>query len=302
MMQIYLPVAEISVNLIWLVVLGLSIGFLSGVFGVGGGFLSTPMLILIGIPPPIAVGSQAAQLVAIAVSGVIGHARRGNVDFKMGGVLLFGGVFGSAVGIWLFGYLQDVGQIDLAISLGFVVILGIISFLMLGEGLINSLLKREKASDVETRTSSGLTGLLPFKIHFQRSNIYMSALIPFTLGFFISILVSILGIGGGFLMVPAMIYLLKMPPSVVGGTSLFQIAFVTAIVTFLQAVNYQTVDFMLAAIMLIGGVSGVQFGVRISSKLKPAHSRLILACLVMIVCSRLAYGLIVTPDSLFVVQ
>ena len=297
-MQVYLPIAEVSVDLLTLLALGGGVGFISGLFGIGGGFLSTPLLILIGVPPAVAVGSQASQLVAVSISGVIGHWRRGRVDFKMGGTLLAGGVFGSFIGVWLFGILKEMGQIDLFISLSFVFLLGFIATLMMCEGILSSFLRKSKKKKKKRRWFK----YLPLKRRFSKSGVYMSMLGPFMIGCFVSVLVSTLGIGGGFLMVPAMVYLLRMPPSMVGGTSLFQIMFVTGIVTFLQAMKYQTVDLVLAALMLLGGVIGVQFGVQFSTKLKGEYARLLLASIIMVVCIRLGIDLITTPEDLYFVE
>ncbi len=297
-MQVYLPIAEVSVDLFTLLALGGGVGFISGLFGIGGGFLSTPLLILIGVPPAVAVGSQASQLVAVSISGVIGHWRRGRVDFKMGGVMLAGGICGSFIGVWLFGILKEMGQIDLFISLSFVFLLGFIATLMMCEGLLTSFLRKSNRKKKKRRWFK----YLPLKTRFKKSGIYMSMLAPFTIGCFVSILVSTLGIGGGFLMVPAMVYLLRIPPSMVGGTSLFQIMFVTGIVTFLQAFKYQTVDMVLATLMLIGGVIGVQFGVQLSTKLKGEYARLLLASIIMVVCIRLGFDLITMPEDLYFVE
>ena len=301
-LPVYLPIAELSVSLPLLVGIGLGIGILSGIFGVGGGFLSTPLLIFMGIPVPIVVGSQASQLTAVAVSGVLAHWRRDRIDVKMGLYMLAGGIIGSLVGSQLFGYLKHVGQMDLIVSLGFIVMLGLVSLIMLGEGILASFFKKRREEIRQEIKISRFNFELPMKIYFEKSNLKVSALIPMCVGFLISILVSILGIGGGFLMIPAMIYLLKMPPSIVGGTSLFQVMFTTAIVAFLQAYRFQTVDMVLSILMIIGGVVGAQIGVKISQRFHGSGSRALLAIIALLVCAKLCYGLIVTPLSMFEVD
>jgi uncharacterized protein len=301
---IYLPIAEISVDVFVLLLLGGGVGFLSGLFGVGGGFLMTPLLIFIGIPPTVAVGSEAAQIVAASVSGVLAHMRRGNVDFRMGGVLLVGGVAGSTLGVQLFKILQGLGQIDLFISLSFVIVLGAIGSLMLVES-INALRRRAAgrrvgAAPVLVKRHQHLwIHGLPFKMRFPRSMLYISALAPFSIGAVVGVLAALMGVGGGFIMVPAMIYLLGMPTSVVIGTSLFQIVFVTANVTFLQAWQTQTVDILLALLLLVGGVVGAQFGVRAGAKLRGEQLRGLLALMVLAVAAKLLFDLVTTPEELY---
>lgn len=298
-MPVYLPIAEISVNLFLILGMGGAVGFLSGMFGVGGGFLMTPLLIFIGIPPAVAVATEANQIVAASVSGVIAHWRRGNVDFKMGTVLLIGGVAGSFVGTWIFTTLKALGQVDLLISLSYVVFLGIIGSLMFYES-VNALVKQKRGTQKRRKLHQHywIHGL-PFKMRFRKSKLYISALMPLSIGFFVGILSAIMGVGGGFVMVPAMIYLLGMPTSVVVGTSLFQIIFVTANVTFLHSYNTQTVDVMLALLLMSSAVIGAQFGTRVGVKLRGEQLRAILAMMVLGVCAKLAFDLIVTPDDLF---
>lgn len=301
-MSIYLPIAEISVNIFLILGMGAGVGLLSGIFGVGGGFLMTPLLIFIGVPAAVAVGTQANQIVASSVSGVLAHWRRGNVDIKMGIVLLIGGIAGSTLGVWLFKILQSLGQIDLVIKLCYVVFLGTIGGLMMVESLRAMLRTRRaaKSSGPKRRLHehNWLHGL-PFKMRFRRSKLYISALLPLLIGFFVGILSAIMGVGGGFVMVPAMIYLLGMPTSVMVGTSLFQIIFVTANATFFQAYLNQTVDVVLALLLLIGGVIGAQFGTRIGAKLRGEQVRALLAAMVLVVCLKLLFDLIVTPDDLY---
>ena len=298
-MQIYLPIAEISVDAILVLGLGGAVGFLSGLFGVGGGFLMTPLLIFIGIPPPVAVGTEANQVVAASVSGALAHWRRRNVDFKMGLMLLLGGVLGSTFGVWLFALLRDLGQIELVISLCFVVFLAVIGGLMLTESVRAILRRRGRAAPRRRFRQPNWVRALPLKMRFHKSRLYISALLPLAVGFLVGILAAIMGVGGGFIMVPAMIYLLGMPTAMVAGTSLFQIIFVTANVTFLQAVNNQTVDVLLALLLLTGGVIGAQFGARTGVRLPGEHLRGLLALLVLAVCGKLLFDLVVTPDDLY---
>ena len=298
-MYIYFPIAEISLNLFIVIGLGGLIGFLSGLFGVGGGFLMTPLLIFLGIPAPVAVATEANQIVASSVSGVIAHWRRKNVDFKMGAVLLLGGIVGSSLGVLLFALLEKIGQLDLVIKLSYVFFLGIIGVLMLWES-IRTYIKSQKPEFYRRKLHkhNWLHGL-PLKMRFRRSKLYISALVPFFIAAFVGVLSAIMGVGGGFIMVPAMIYLLGMPTSVVVGTSLFQIIFVTANVTLLQSVQTQTVDFLLAGILLFGAVIGAQIGARFGGMLRGEQLRGMLALIVLLVCIRIGYELVVTPIDLF---
>jgi uncharacterized membrane protein YfcA len=298
-MQIYLPIAELSVNIFLFLGMGAGVGILSGLFGVGGGFLMTPLLIFAGVTPAVAVATEANQIIASSVSGALAHWRRGNLDLKMGVVLLAGGILGSSLGVWLFSFLRELGQIDLVIKVSYVVFLGIIGGLMLVESL--RAIRRNRRPGGARRKLHQHTWLhgLPFKMRFRRSKLYISALLPLGIGVLVGILAAIMGVGGGFIMVPAMIYLLGMPTSVVVGTSLFQIIFVTANVTFLQAWQNQTVDIVLAMTLLIGGVIGAQIGTRMGAKLQGEQLRSLLALIVLMVCAKLAYDLFVTPEELF---
>ncbi len=296
-MQIYLPIAEMSVNVFLILGMGGGVGFLSGLFGVGGGFLMTPLLIFIGIPPAVAVATEANQIVASSVSGVLAHWRRANVDVKMGMTLLAGGIFGSSFGVWLFTILRGLGQIDLVIKLSYVVFLSVIGVLMLSES-IQTLMRVKRQIRRKAHHHYWIHGL-PLKMRFRRSRLYISALLPIGIGFLVGVLSAIMGVGGGFIMVPAMIYLLGMPTVVVVGTSLFQIIFVTANVTILQAVNNQTVDVVLALILLTGGVIGAQMGARASGRLQGEQLRGLLGLMVVGVCAKLTYDLVVTPLDLF---
>lgn len=302
-MNIYLPIAETSVNFFLLLAMGTGVGFLSGLFGVGGGFLLTPLLILLGIPAPVAVATQSNQIVASSISGVIAHMRRKNVDFKMGYMLLIGGIVGSCLGVWLYTLLQELGQIDLVIKLSYVILLSSIGGLMFVESLRSFLRTRKGLSpqgDIyKRRDHSGWQHGLPFKMRFRRSKLYISALLPIGVGILVGILVAIMGVGGGFIMVPAMIYLLGMPTNIVIGTSLFQIIFVTANVTVLQSATNQTVDIVLALILLIGGVIGAQFGARAAMKLKGEQIRLLLSLIVLLVCFKIAFDLTLQPSDIF---
>ena len=298
-MQVYLPIAEISLNALLLLGLGGMVGFLSGMFGVGGGFLMTPLLFFIGVPPAVAVGTEANQVVASSVSGALAHWRRGNVDVKMGALLLAGGFLGSSFGVWLFTALRQLGQVDLVIALCYVAFLGIIGALMVVES--GRAWLRSHMSAMPRRKLHRHTWMhgLPFKMRFRRSKLYISALLPVSIGFFVGILSAIMGVGGGFIMVPAMIYLLGMPTSVVIGTSLFQIIFVTANVTFLQSLNNQTVDIVLALLLVLGSVVGAQLGTRFGTRLRGEHLRGLLGAIVLAVAGRVAFDLTVPPESLF---
>lgn len=296
-MDIYLPIAAVSLDGIVLLILGAAVGFLSGVFGIGGGFLLTPLLILIGVPHPIAVASSANQLVGASVSGAVAHWRRGNVDIAMAVVMLIGGLGGSVVGVWLFGLLLRWGQVDLFISLAYAILLGTVGSLMLVESS-RALLHRRAAVPRRLHQHNWMHGL-PFKMRFRRSKLYISALLPLVLGLAVGVISAVMGVGGGFVMVPAMIYILGMPTSMVPGTSLFQIIFVAAAVTVLQAYENHTVDLVLALILLVGGVIGAQLGSRVGAKLHAEQLRAGLAILVLAVAVKLAFDLTVTPDALY---
>lgn len=298
-MQIYLPIAEVSVDVFVILGLGGAVGFLSGLFGAGGAFLLTPLLIFLGVPPPVAVGSVANELIAASVSGAMAHWRRRNVDFRMGGVLLAGGLVGSAFGVWLFGVLRQLGQIDLTISVSYVLFLGTIGVLMLVESVRAIMRHLNKAPPARRMRHPDWVRAMPLKLRFHKSRLYISALLPFGVGFFVGILSAIMGVGGGFVLIPAMIYLIGMPTAMVAGTSLFQIIFVSANVTFLQAVSHQTVDIVLAAILLVGAVIGAQYGTRFGARLPAAQLRGLLALMVLAVCGKLLFDLVVRPVDLF---
>lgn len=304
-MQVYLPIAEISVNLLLLLSLGVGVGFLSGMFGVGGGFLMTPLLIFIGIPPAVAVSTQANQIAASSASGAIAHWRRGTLDVKMGGLLLIGGMAGAIAGVQIFSFLQALGQIDLIISLCYVGFLGTIGTLMLIES-VNALVRRYRG----TKSGGGSRSVkrkrrwidaLPFKTRFPKSGLYLSVLPPLVIGTFVGTLTAIMGVGGGFIMVPAMIYVLRMPTNVVIGTSLFQILFVTLLTTVLQAGQNQTVDIVLALALIVGGVVGAQLGARAGRRIRAEELRVALAVLVIGVCLKVGWDLVSTPEDLFTI-
>ncbi|NQV99131.1 MAG: sulfite exporter TauE/SafE family protein [Rhodospirillales bacterium] len=299
-MYIYLPIAEIAVNVFLILGLGTGIGVLSGIFGVGGGFLITPLLIFIGIPPTVAVATGANQIVGSSVSGFLAHWRAGTVDFRMGTVLLVGGVIGSTAGVNLFSWLQSLGQIDLVIQISYVVMLGTIGLLMMIESIQSIIRTRRtgKLQRIKAHKHSWVHGL-PFKMRFRKSRLYISGLLPFSVGILVGVLSAIMGVGGGFVMIPAMVYLLGMPTGIVVGTSLFQIIFVTANVTLFQATMNQTVDIPLAVLLLIGGVIGAQYGTRIGKKLPGEQLRGLLAALVLAVCGKIMYDLAITPKDLF---
>jgi uncharacterized protein len=302
-MQIYLPIAEMSVNVFLILGMGGIVGLLSGMFGVGGGFLITPLLVFIGVPPPVAVGTGANEIVATSVSGVITQLRRGNVDLRMGAVLTAGGFVGSGIGVWIFSLLKQIGQIDLVIGLCYVVFLSVIGGLMAWESM-PSVVRSRTTKGPTTNTARGpgrhtwIHGL-PFKMRFHKSKLYISAIVPLVLGVLVGLLAAIMGVGGGFIMVPAMIYILGMPTQVAIGTSLLQIIFVTANTTFLQATVNQTVDVVLALILLVAGVIGAQIGTRIAVKLKSEQLRLLLALLVLGMAVNLAADLVIKPSELF---
>lgn len=300
-MQIYLPIAEIPVNIFAILALGGLTGMLSGMFGVGGGFLMTPLLIFIGISPPVAVATSSNQIIAASVSGFLAHWRRNNVDFKMGLMLLVGGLAGSSFGVWLFKLLKQLGQIDLAISLIYVTFLGGIGIMMAIESSRSLIAQKYGKQQEETGGRPKRLDRLPFKMRFPRSRLYISALLPLGIGVVAGALVSLMGVGGGFIMIPAMIYLLGMPTTVVVGTSLFQIIFITSNVTLLHAVNTHTVDIILALLLLTGSVIGAQFGTKIGSRLKAEQVRGLLALMVLAVALKLALGLFTRPEDLYTI-
>ncbi len=298
-MQIYLPIAEMSVPAESLAILGVAVGFLSGVFGVGGGFLATPFLLFMGIPPAIAVGTQANQLIATSVTGVLGHMRRGNVDMHIGSMMLIGGMVGSVIGIFLFQLLEHFGHIDLFISVSYVLLLGSIGVMMLIESVAAFLNRAKVTEDVQSLAMKPFFRDLPYKTRFIKSRLYISALMPIGVGLLGGLMISVLGIGGGFIMVPAMIYILGMPSLLVPGTSLFQIVFISAFSCILHAVANGTVDIILALVMTAGGVVGAQVGVRAARRIKGAPARIALALIIIGVCFRMMGQLFLQPSDVF---
>ena len=299
-MNIYLPIAEMSVNVAVFLSMGCAVGFLSGMFGVGGGFLLTPLLIFMGVPTAVSVGTGSMQILASSVSGAIAQYRRRNVDIKMGLVLVAGGVVGAAIGVGLVRILRQIGQFDLFVSLSYVLFLGAVGGLMMIESV--GTIRRARSGNPVTARKTGQHSWvhgLPFKMRFKRSKLYISSLPPAAIGAFVGFLAAVMGVGGGFVMVPAMIYLLRVPTSVVIGTSLFQIVFVMAVTTLLQAMQNKTVDVVLAMLLIVGGVIGAQLGVIAGARLKGEQLRFLLAALVLLVCLRIGWELIVRPGEIY---
>lgn len=302
-MDLYLPIANLSVNALVIIGLGGVVGLLSGMFGVGGGFLTTPLLIFYGIPPTVAAASAASQVTGASVSGVFTHLARGTVDVRMGGVLVGGGIVGAGIGVLLFRLLQSLGQIDTVIAILYVVLLGSIGALMAKESIETLVAARTgRALTARKRRHHPLVAALPMRWRFYRSGLYISPLAPLLLGVMTGILTMLLGVGGGFIMVPAMIYLLGMGTQVVVGTSLFQILFVTMATTMIHAMTTKAVDLVLALLLLVGSVIGAQVGTRISMKMRPENLRVILALIVLVVALRMALGLGWRPDEIYSVQ
>lgn len=299
-MTLYLPIAEMSVSVAVYLALGAAVGFISGLFGVGGGFLMTPLLTFLGIPPAVAVATCNAHVVASSVSGAVVHYRRNNVDVKMGGVMLTAGLVGTALGVEVVRLLRTAGLFELTVSLTYVTFLGVVGTLVLIEGI--NAWRQEQSGGVASPRKSGQHNWvdgLPFKMRFQRSKLYISAVPPMVIGMFVGFMSAIMGIGGGFILIPAMIYLLRMPTGVVVGTSLFQIVFTAAFATILHAVQNRTVDIVLAAILLAGGVIGAQFGTIAGERLRGEQMRVLLGVLVLIVAVRMGYDLVTTPTDLY---
>lgn len=302
-MDLYLPIANLSVNALVIIALGLGVGVLSGMFGVGGGFLTTPFLIFYGIPPTVAAASAASQVTGSSVSGVFAHFRRGGVDVRMGSVMVVGGVIGSLIGAVLFRSLQSSGQIDTVISLLYVLLLGSIGTLMVRDAIRAIRASRGLGTvPASKRRHHPLVAALPLRWRFYASGLYISPLAPLLLGVATGILTVILGVGGGFILVPAMLYLLGMSTRVVVGTSLFQILFVTAATTLIHATTTKAVDIVLAGLLLIGGVIGAQLGAKLAQRIKPDYLRLALALMVLTIAIRMAVGLGWRPDEIYTVQ
>ena len=287
-MQVYLPIAEISVNIFLLIGLGTLVGILSGMFGVGGGFLMTPLLFFIGIPPAVAVATEANQIVASSFSGALAHFKRRAVDLKMGLILLLGGLLGASAGVYVFKLLNEIGQVELLVKICYVVFLGIIGFLMFFESL-SSITRQNQPQKIRKIKRHTWVHRLPLKMRFRTSNLYISAIPPFVIGILVGILAAIMGVGGGFIMVPAMIYIIGMPTKLIPGTSLFVTIFVSAIVTILHAFNYGSIDLILVAVLICGSILGVQIGQKIGEKVDSSEFKTILAVLLLLVGIAIAY-------------
>lgn len=302
-MDIYLPIAEVSVNAPLIVALGLFVGFISGMFGIGGGFLMTPMLVFLGIPPAVAVASMSNHVAASSMSSVIAYGRRRAVDLRMGGVLAAGGVLGASMGVELFRWLRLMGQADLVVAVSYLVFLTIIGGLMLTESL-GAILRRRRGEPQPPRRDRRPPWLygLPLKMRFPRSRLYISVIPPLALGGFVGVLSAIMGVGGGFILVPAMVYLLRMPAGVVVGTSLLQIIVTAALTGVLQAGRNQTVDIVLAVLLLAGGIVGAQYGARASTRFRAEELRAVLALIVLLVGLRMGMGLFIAPAEPFVLM
>ncbi|MEW4448669.1 sulfite exporter TauE/SafE family protein [Qipengyuania sp. JC766] len=302
-MDVYLPIANLSVNGLWIIALGGLTGLLSGLFGVGGGFLTTPLLIFSGIPPTVAAASASTQVTGASISGVFAHARRKGVDFKMGGVMIAGGVVGAIIGSLLFRFFESIGQIDVVISILYVVLLGTIGSLMLREAITALRPPQDGVTrKAAKRRHHRLVAMLPLRWRFYGSGLYISPLAPLILGTVVGILTMLMGVGGGFILVPAMLYIIGMSAGVVVGTSLFQIMAVTMVATMVHALTTQAVDIVLAALLLLGSVSGAQIGTQLAQKARPEVLRVILAAIVLAVAIRMLVGLSYQPDEIFSVS
>ncbi|MBT35374.1 MAG: permease [Rickettsiales bacterium] len=299
-MDFYLPIAELSISVFILIILGLAVGFLSGMFGVGGGFLMTPLLILMGIPPAVAVASEANHILAASVSGFLAHMRRKNFDFLMGIILLTGGVAGSIIGVFLLKYLLSIGYEKIFISISYVLILIVVGFYMLKESI--SSLKNISDGKIKKLHDHAWFHGLPFKLKFRKSHLYISVLPPIIIGLIAGILSSVMGVGGGFILIPAMIYILGMPTQIVVGTSLMQIIFVTLVSTIMHSYINQTVDVVLSSLLLLGAVIGAQIGTRVMIRLKGEQIRFLFAIIIILVATVLLLELLVTPDNSYILE
>ncbi|WP_454598647.1 sulfite exporter TauE/SafE family protein [Qipengyuania sp. SM2507] len=299
-MDVYLPIANLSVNGLWIVALGLVTGLLSGLFGVGGGFLTTPLLIFYGVPPTVAAASASTQVTGASVSGVFAHSKRAGVDYRMGSVMVVGGIIGAGIGSLLFRWLRAMGQIDVVISALYVLLLGSIGMMMAREA-VQALRGKSSGSVAKRRRHHPLVASLPMRWRFYRSGLYISPLAPLILGILVGILTMLMGVGGGFILVPAMLYILGMSANVVVGTSLFNILFVTIATTMMHSLTTRAVDIVLVGLLLIGSVTGAQMGTQVASKVKPEILRLILASIVLAIALRMFFGLFVQPDEIYTV-
>ena len=298
-MDVYLPIANLSVNGLFIVALGGLTGILSGLFGVGGGFLTTPLLIFYGVPPTVAAASASTQVTGASVSGVIAQDKRGGVDYRMGSVMVAGGVIGSGIGALLFNFFRSIGQIDVVISALYVILLGTIGTMMARESI--QAIRGGAQTQARRRRHHPLVAALPMRWRFYRSGLYISPLAPLMIGVAVGILTMLMGVGGGFILVPAMLYILGMSANVVVGTSLFNILFVTIATTMMHSVTTKAVDIVLVGLLLIGSVTGAQIGTQIAVKVKPEALRLLLAAIVLLIALRMLYGLGVRPDEIYTV-
>ncbi|MFT3727625.1 MAG: sulfite exporter TauE/SafE family protein [Terricaulis sp.] len=298
--MIYLPIAEMPVNVLLILLVSGGVGFVSGLVGVGGGFIMTPALIFLGIPGPVAVATGASQIAATSFSSIMTQTRRKNVDWRMGLLLSAGGVLGSISGVGLFQRLLNIGQLDLIISLLFLVFLASIGALMLAESVAIMRGRAQSSSSMLNRPVKAVAHRLPFRLKFPRSGLYISVLPPLALGFTIGVLAAIMGVGGGFILIPAMIYLLRMPTTVVIGTSLFQVLIVTCVTIVLQATATQRVDLVLAAVLMLGGVVGAQFGTRLGAGLKGEHLRALLGLILIVASLKFLWDIVVAPSEFYV--
>lgn len=302
-MQIYLPIAELPVNVLLILGMGLAVGFISGMFGVGGGFLMTPLLIFVGIPPAVAVASVATHIAASSMSGAMNYWRRGAMDLALASTLLIGAVLGTAFGVWVFTLLRRMGQLDLAIGVSYVTLLGVVGSMMIVEGL-SAIFRSWGGRQIAARKPGGHAWFhgLPFKVRFKQSRIYVSVIPIWVIGFIVGLLGALMGIGGGFLLVPALIYLMRVPTSVVIGTSMVLTLVTMAFATLMHAITNHLVDAVLALILMVGGVVGAQFGARAGQKIRAEQLRLLLGLLVLAVGVRFSFGIVVQPADLFTVR
>jgi len=297
---IYLPIAEMPVNVLLVLLVSGAVGFVSGLVGVGGGFIMTPALMFLGVPAPVAVATGASQIAATSFSGVLSQTRRKAVDWRMGLLLSIGGIIGSASGVWLFERLLRLGQLDLIISVLYLVLLAAVGWLMLNEGLSVMRGKPTRGVSILRRPARTIAHTLPFRMRFPRSGLYISVIPPLALGYAIGALAAIMGIGGGFILIPAMIYLLRMPTNVVIGTSLFQVLIVASLIVIMQAQATQTVDLVLAALLMLGGVIGAQLGVRLGAGLKSEHLRALLGALLLAASAKFLFDIVIPPAEPYV--
>lgn len=301
-MEVYLPIANMALPTIAPLIIGVVVGALSGLFGVGGGFLMNPLLIMLGVPPAVAVATGALQITASSISGSFTHWQRGTLDPAMGGCLIAGGVVGALIGNRVFVFLKSLGQIDLVIALAYVILLGLMGALMLNESIRAIIRTRRKVAVRGKLHQHTFLHGLPLKVKFRKSRLYISIFLPLSVGTFVGIMTAIMGVGGGFVAVPAMIYLMGMPTTLTVGTSLLQITVTSAVAVYMHALSTEAVDIVLALLLIIGGVAGAQIGVTYGQRMRGEHTRLLLGLMVLAVCARVAYGLVIEPDELFTIQ